>query len=59
MLKFYCYSMRLHRFFESKGILPIYMGFNKKTNSFFWVYEGTDELNRLKDEVYPICRDDY
>lgn len=59
MRRFYCYSCRLHRFFDFYNIVPLYMFYNKKTKTFCWVYDGNNELNRLKNEVYPTQRDKF
>lgn len=59
MRKFYCYSSRLHRFFDFHKISPLYMFYNKKNKTFCWVYEGNLKLNELKDNMYPIERDKF
>lgn len=46
---FYCYSYNLKCFLIENGKRFITSSVNKNTNKKFWVFEGTDELNKLLD----------
>lgn len=46
---FYCYSYNLKCFLIENGQRFITNSVNKNTNKKFWVFEGTDELNKLLD----------
>lgn len=46
---FYCYSYNLKCFLIENGKRFITSAVNKNTNKKFWVFEGTDELNKLLD----------
>lgn len=50
---FYCYSEKLRKALENNGFEPICQGINWNTNTKFWLFEGTDELNHFKNNVYP------
>lgn len=54
---FYCYSARLKKALTANGFRPICMGINGKSHKKFWLFEGTDELNNYKDNVYPNEKD--
>lgn len=56
---FYCYSPRLKNALVANGFRYICVGINEKENSKFWLFEGTDELNAFKNEVYQKARDQY
>lgn len=61
MRKFYCYSARLNRFLQSNGLKPLYMFVSKSNGKEVacHVYNGTDKLNQLKNDVYPLMRDKF
>ncbi len=44
---FYCYSYPLKEFLVDNGLRYITNSVNSNTQKKFWVFEGTDELNRL------------
>lgn len=44
---FYCYSYPLKTFLTDNGLRYITHSVNQNTQKKFWVFEGTDELNRL------------
>lgn len=44
---FYCYSYNLKEFLKSNGLRYISASVNSNTQKKFWVFEGTNELNRL------------
>lgn len=46
---FYCYSYPLKTFLIENGLRYITHSVNQNTQKKFWVFEGTDELNRLLD----------
>ena len=46
---FYCYSYNLKRFLQENGQKFITSSVNTNTLKKFWVFEGTDELNKLLD----------
>ena len=46
---FYCYSYPLKTFLMESGLRYITHSVNQNTQKKFWVFEGTDELNRLLD----------
>lgn len=46
---FYCYSWPLKSFLKSNGLRFITAGVNMNTQKKYWVFEGTDELNKLLD----------
>lgn len=46
---FYCYSYPLKTFLAESGLRYITHSVNQNTQKKFWVFEGTDELNRLLD----------
>lgn len=56
---FYCYSARLKRALSANGFQYICVGINERTNSRFYLYEGTEELNYYKDWIYPVERDNF
>lgn len=56
---FFCYSPRLKRALEAHGFNYICVGINERTQTKFWLYEGTDELNYYKDYLYQKDRDDF
>lgn len=54
---FYCYSERLKRALEANGFVYISTDVHAKTETRFWVFEGTEELNYYKDNIYQTERD--
>ena len=44
---FYCYSYNLKEFLKSNGLRYVAASVNSNTQKKFWVFEGTNELNRL------------
>lgn len=46
---FYCYSYNLKCFLQENGQKFITSSVNTNTLKKFWVFEGTDELNKLLD----------
>ena len=46
---FYCYSYPLKNFLIENGLRYITNSVNQNTQKKFWVFEGTEELNRLLD----------
>ena len=50
MRKFYCYSAKLRKELVDKGIKYLHKGVNEKTNTPFWAFEGTVELNSFLEE---------
>ena len=47
---FYCYSKPLKDFLLENGERYILRAIHDKTKKKYWVFNGTDELNRLLDE---------
>lgn len=56
---FYCYSVRLKRALLDNGFHYLCTGINCRSNTKFWLFEATDELNDYKDHVYQTQRDQY
>ena len=56
---FYCYSKRLMRALRSHGFRYICIGVNKRTDSEYYLYESSKELQYYKDNVYPNERDNF
>lgn len=56
---FYCYSARLMRALRANGFRYICVGVNTRTDSRFYLYESTQELNDFKNNVYPKVRDEF
>jgi hypothetical protein len=46
---FYCYSYPLKEFLIKNGIDPIFNSIHEKTQKKFWVFKGTEQLNKLLD----------
>lgn len=46
---FYCYSYPLKEFIKAHGIRFITAAVNMNTHKKYWVFEGTEELNKLLD----------
>lgn len=46
---FYCYSYNLKCFLKSNGLSFITAAVNMNTQKKYWVFEGTEELNKLLD----------
>lgn len=46
---FYCYSYNLKCFLKSNGLRFITAAVNMNTHKKYWVFEGTEDLNRLLD----------
>lgn len=46
---FYCYSYNLKCFLVENGYRYIVNSVNSNTQKKFWVFEGTDGLNKLLD----------
>lgn len=59
MKYFYCYSERLKRALSANGFRYICIGINERTNSKFYLYEGSEELNYYKDCIYQSERELY
>ena len=47
---FYCYSKPLKDFLLSNGERYIIKSIHEKTKKKYWLFEGTDELNKLLSE---------
>lgn len=47
--KFYCYSYRLVCFIKAHGIEYIERGYNRNTQSDFWVFKRDERLNTALD----------
>jgi hypothetical protein len=47
---FFCYSYPLKSFFEENDLDVITVAQNQSTGKRYWLFEGTDELNRLLKE---------
>lgn len=56
---FFCYSYRLKRALLDYGFKVSYIGYNQNTDSFFYAFLASKELQQFKDEVYPRLRDKY
>lgn len=56
---FFCYSPRLKRALAANGFRYICTGINEQTQTKFWLYVGTDELNDYKDRFYQQERDQF
>ena len=54
---FFCYSERLKRALVANGFKPICLGLNSKTDTKFWLFWGTQELNDYKNNKYQKERD--
>lgn len=54
---FFCYSERLKNALVANGFKYICVGINERTNSRFWLFWGTNELNDYKDNTYQNERD--
>ena len=53
---FYCYSARLKNALTNNGFKPICSALNKNSKAEFWLFLGTEELNKYKNETYPTTR---
>lgn len=47
---FYCYSYPLKEFMIKNGVNPILSSIHEKTQKKFWVFKGTEQLNKLLDQ---------
>ena len=47
MKYYYCYSFPQKEFLKANGLSYIIASVNQSTEKKFWVFEGTDELNKL------------
>lgn len=47
---FYCYSYPLKEFFKNHGLKYITAAKNQTTNKTYWLFEGTEKLNKLLQE---------
>ncbi len=47
---FYCYSYPLKENLMKNGVNPIFNSIHEKTQKKFWVFEGTEQLNKLLDK---------
>lgn len=47
---FYCYSKPLKDFLLENGLRYVLRATHDKTKKKYWVFEGTDELNKLLSE---------
>ena len=56
---FYCYSPRLKRALLAHGFSYICTGINQKSNTIFWLCEGSEELNDYKNNYYQAERDKF
>ena len=54
--KFYCYSYRLVCFIKAHGIEYIERGYNRNTQSDFWVFKRDERLNTALDN-WSVFRD--
>lgn len=54
---FFCYSDRLKRALTANGFKYICVGLNVETNTKFWLFWGTHELNDYKENQYQKERD--
>lgn len=59
MNKFFCYSERLKNALYYNGFRIVEQGFNKKTNSKYWIFIGSEILNYYKDTIYQNERDKF
>ena len=59
MQYFFCYSPRMHRALRQYGFRYICVGMNERSGETFWLYEGTQELNYFKDNVYQDVIDQF
>jgi len=59
MKYFYCYSERFKKALCASGFYIIREGFNKNTNSKYWVFIGSDAFNYYKNNIYQKERDKY
>ncbi|WP_408631363.1 DUF5659 domain-containing protein [Mediterraneibacter hominis] len=44
---FYCYSKRMSYFIRSFGIQYISIGFNKNTNTKYYIFEKSKQLDKI------------
>jgi hypothetical protein len=51
---FYCFSKRLHKFLNDKGIPPICEGLSKRKQSHFWQYLNDDSFDEAFEEYKSI-----
>ena len=56
---FYCYSERLKRALCANGFRYICVGLNRRTQSRFYLFESSVELQYYKDCIYPTERDEF
>lgn len=47
MRYYYCYSYPQKEFLKSVGLQYITAAINQTTNKRYWLFEGTEELNKL------------
>lgn len=47
---FYCYSYPLKEFMIKNGVSPILSSIHEKTQKKFWVFNSTEQLNKLLDQ---------
>ena len=47
---FFCYSYPLRSFFVENGLEVITVAQNQTTGKRYWLFEGTEKLNRLLQE---------
>lgn len=47
---FYCYSYPLKEFFKQNGLSYIAAAINQTTSKTYWLFEGTEKLNKLLQE---------
>ena len=47
---FFCYSINLFRYIRDNGIRYISKGINPSTDRSFWLFERTEQLNKLLSE---------
>lgn len=51
---YYCYSPFVKQFLVEKGIKYITASFNNVTNSVFWLFERSDELDNALTTYHKI-----
>lgn len=59
LLFFYCYSERLKRALCANGFRYVCVGINERTDSRFYLFVSSPELQYYKDYIYPNERDEF
>jgi hypothetical protein len=50
MRYYYCYSYPQKEFLKDNGLKYITSAKNQSTNKTYWIFEGTEQLNKLLQE---------